>query len=588
MRYVPGLLVGVGVRFAAADVPVRLAVPVPLTGVAAAVESGTAAAVQAGAAVGSGVDAGLAAGRAVGRTGRVGVGAAAGLGCSFALAWQVPESVVWTVPLGLAAASDALAFESVVFSTTAVTGLAVSAQVVSLVVDPFAVRPDQAALMAAERHVSYSPDLIFDEPDYIPSSIIIWGGEDLTKRAAVAVAAGVSIRQYQPPERRAAAAAGWQAPEFVADGAGVDYVLGVLVPGGAPDANSKKVHVIMNIVNCQLLPSLEPLALADIKIDLDVDSHSWKLSAVALNAATAALLRPDASGRKELQVTINGHVWVFFVSKTSEARSVDGNKLSRRWAVTGYSRTQYLADPYAPKRTRSIGTTTAIQAATDELTGTGFTLLWNVSDLPDWTMPNASFSYQSLAPIQVIRKLATVAGAVVVPGMAADQIRVRPRYPVLPWYLIAAEADKTIHESQILSESHEDQPGVLYNAVFVSGESEGGALNVVRQGTAGDNPAADVSDSWITDQPCNLNRGQQELAGSGDRVMHSLELPLPETGAQPGLLLPGDVVEVVHDDSSRDYRGFVESVAISVPGRGGARVVQTVTIDQPSGWQGAA
>ncbi|MDO6805159.1 hypothetical protein Q4595_22095, partial [Wenyingzhuangia sp. 1_MG-2023] len=118
-----------------------------------------------------------------------------------------------------------------------------------------------------------------------------------------------------------------------------------------------------------------------------------------------ALLTPDATGRKELAIIINGHRWEFFIAKTAQSKTVS-DQLNKRFTVTGYSRSQYLAEPYAPARTKSIGTTTAVQAATAELTGTGFTLDWNVTDLPDWTLPNAAFSYQSLAPMAVIKRLA--------------------------------------------------------------------------------------------------------------------------------------------------------------------------------------
>lgn len=464
-------------------------------------------------------------------------------------------------------------------------GLALSSVLtaVSLAVDPYAVRPDQRALILSERFTSFDAVVSFDDGQYVPAPLISWGGEDLTKRAAVPVRSAVSALQSQAEARRGVSGFGWLAPNHQAAAAGVGYLLGVVIPGDYPAPDIRAVHIIVNSVNCFRLSDSLPLALADVQIALDLDSVSWRFSAVALNAATAAALRPGSAGRQELAVVINGHRWEFFVSKSVESRAVDGNSLSRRWQITGYSRAQYLSEPYAPRRTGSVGAITAVQAAASELSGSGFGLVWDVSALPDWVMPDASFSYQSLTPLQVIRRLSAAAGGVVRPAMAADQIEVMPRFAVLPWNLLAADMDATIHESQILSESHEDQPGVLFNAVFVSGETVGGTLNVIRAGTAGDEPADDVSDRWITDVVCNASRGAQELAAAGDRVLHTLDLPLPESVAQPGLLRPGDLVLVQHDDSSNDYRGYVRSVSVSVPGRGGARVRQTVVIDQPVG-----
>jgi len=62
-------------------------------------------------------------------------------------------------------------------------------------------------------------------------------------------------------------------------------------------------------------------------------------------------------------------------------------------------------------------------------------------------------------------------------------------------------------------------------------------------------------------------------------------LAIPEGSAEPGLLLPGQTVAVVYDDDSLSYRGYVTSVTVSIPGRGLAKVRQTVTIEQPLGWE---
>ncbi|MBM96489.1 MAG: hypothetical protein CMI09_11680 [Oceanospirillaceae bacterium] len=505
--------------------------------------------------------------------------------------------LIWAQALPIAAdhriqiqpASTPLNAEHGLTLSTSTTRLSITISATQLIVDPFQIRPDETALRAAELFVDYSSVIEFDDEAHIPGSVINWAGEDLTQRAAVPVSNQVALRQYQPDVRHRLSTISWQKTAPYLGGAIIRYPVQppAVIPGDIPTANQAETHIIMNSVQCFDLPNETPLALADITISLDIDSFSWKLSAIALNDASAALLMPNAQGRKELAIVINGHRWEFFVSKTAQSKSVSDDKLSKRFSVTGYSRTQYLADPYAPKRTRSIGTTTAVQAATDELLGTGFTLDWNTGLLPDWTMPNAAFSYQSLTPLAVIKRLSSSAGGVVVPNMATDSISVRPRFKVEPWNLLAADMDATIHESQILNEQHTDEPGVLYNQVFVSGENEGVSATIPRQYTAGDSPAPDVTDNWITAIECNTSRGKTELGQSGDRVSHSLELPVPEGATQPGLLEPGMTVAVQHTDSSRDYRAYVTAISIIVPGRSNAKVRQTVTLDQPAGWEAA-
>ena len=504
----------------------------------------------------------------------------------------VPLAVVRAVPVGQFAdvavqqAGEQLhgQHDLTIHTQTTLTATLVNAP--SLIVDPYAIRPDEQALRAAELFVDYSTVIAFDDAPFVPSSIINWAGEDLTKRAAVPVRSGLSARLYLPPERRRAFGDLWQPLTAVGGSVSAGYAVEPpeVIPGDIPAANDAGTHTIMNSVQCFDLATETPLALADITIDLDQDSVCWRLSAVALNQATADLLMPDSSGRKELAVVVNGHRFEFFVAKTSQVKTVSNDQLNRRFTVTGYSRIQYLAEPYAPARTKSIGTTTAVQAATAELEGTGFTLDWDVSLLPDWSMPNASFSYQSLSPIAVIKRLAAAAGGVVQTDPAADTVVVRPRYAVESWLLLSSDMDATIHESQVTSAQHTDAPGVLYNAVFVSGESEGVSATITRQYTAGDSPASDVTDGWITAIECNTSRGKAELSASGDRVTHTLELLLPES-SEPGLLLPCKTVAVQHDDSSRDYRAFMTAVSIKVPGRKNARISQTVTLDQPVAWE---
>lgn len=453
--------------------------------------------------------------------------------------------------------------------------------------DVYAVRPSEYDLRLGELLTSVSGVLNLSSGPYIPTSVVRIASFDLVDLPAMPLRSSAAIAVREPADNRSVVATPWGVGESLFHQPNLPYIYEPpLIPGGyIPDPNAREVHITMNAVNVVALPNNEPLAVADIKIDLDLESYSWKLSCDVLNAASIALLKPDASGNKELAVEINGHRWVFFVASWSQSKTVTDSALNRRFSISGYSRTQYLGLPYAPKRTRSIGTTTAVQAVGDELLGTGFATNWNVTDLPDWAMPNASFSYQELTALQVIKRLATAVGAVVQPAMDTDALTVRPRYLPAPWELATAEMDRTIHESQILSEGGQLETNDLINAVFVTGESEGVALTVTRAGTAGDIAGQDVVDAWLTAIEANTSRGKQEIAASGDRIISTLELAIPESTAQPGLLLPGHAVAVIYNDSALSYRAYVTAVAISVPGRGLAKVRQTVTLERPIGWE---
>jgi hypothetical protein len=455
-------------------------------------------------------------------------------------------------------------------------------------VDLYSNRDSEYDLRQKDLFTSLGAVLNFDESPYVPNSNISWGNYQLTKLPAAPLSSIAKTSAYQPPAKDTLTVLPWgdgiplqyspELPYAVDDPEPVE-------PGEVPDANKRDVYLIMNNVNVFALPNNEPLAFADISIDLDLDSYSWKLTADVLNQQSIDLIKPDAAGNKEVAVEINGHRWSFFVPAWSRSRSISANALNKRYSITGYSRAQYLGLPYAPKRTRSIGSTTAVQAATDELVGTGFSLVWDVADLPDWVMPSSVFSYQELAALPVIKKLATTVGAIVQPAMDADTITVQPRYKVAPWDLATATVDRVIHENQILSEGGVLVSNSLINHVYVSGESEGVALNVTRNGTGGDESGTDIVDAWLSAVEANTSRGKHEIAASGDRINHSLELAIPESSAQPGLLLPGMIVEVQFNDSANNYRGYVQNNSISVPGRGLSKCRQSVVIEQPVGWE---
>ncbi|MBL4796740.1 MAG: hypothetical protein JKY50_04965 [Oleispira sp.] len=458
-------------------------------------------------------------------------------------------------------------------------------------VDYYGIRASEYDLRQLDLYTNVSANIEFgdavDSGFYIPSPVIEWGNYQLEKQAAIPFTSGINAGAYQPPAKNSNSHLPWGEGIALHYSPELPYFVEpeVVVPGEVPDANKQEVYIIVNNVNVKALPGNEPLAFADIKIDLDEDSCSWKISAAVLNQQSVELVKPNESGFKEIEVSINGHVWIFFINTWQRSRSVIGNTLDKKYQVSGYSRTQYLGEPYAPKRTKSIGSTTAVQAAGEELVGTGFTLDWNVTDLPDWSMPASVFSYQELTPLQVIKRLASTVGALVLPSMVSDRLTVIPKDRIAPWELATATIDRTIHENQILTDGGTRQPRQKLNSVRVSGEHQGVDMNITRQGTAGDSPGSDVVDAWISAAEANTSRGRAEIADSGDIETYTMELAIPETASQPGLLLPGLYVAVQHKNSVNDYRAKVTAISISVPGRGLVKVRQNIVLQRPVAWE---
>jgi len=532
----------------------------------------------------------LRAGKPVERTVMVGIDAAAFVFAGgLSTGWDKLTALSLTVEGLLNQAGVVYQGNVATYISTSVTVLNAQIKAPQLFVDLYSQRPSEYDLLRGELLTDLSGVIEFDDAGYIPSGIIEWGDVKLTDRACTPITSRIVSRVYQPPAKEQTLTAPWGPGNGQAYTVELPYLTEppVIVPGDIPAGNSAKVNITVNSVDVIALPGGEQLNVGNISISCDRETFSWQITCEIRNKASLNLIKPGASGYKELAVIINGHRWEFFVPKYSASRKITEDKLDQSWRITGYSRSQYLGQPYAPKRTRSIASTTAVQAATNELFGTGFTLDWDTALLPDWSMPNSSFSYQDLTPVEVIKRLASVAGGVVLADPASNTLYVRPKYPAAAWHLLGADMDRTIYESQILGESMDSAEKPLFNSVLVSGESEGVALTVKRLGTAGDNPAPDITESWLTAIEGNTSRGTAELSASGNRQTYTLDLAIPEGSGQPGLLIPGLMVGVLHDNPANNYRAYVDAINISVPGRSNATVIQTVTLDRPAGWEAA-
>lgn len=355
-------------------------------------------------------------------------------------------------------------------------------------------------------------------------------------------------------------------------------------PNPAPDPvdppEIKTVYLIMNTLQITDVATGTPLDIQGVTIGLDIDSWAWKFSGTLYGQGSLALVAPGAGGMKDVAVTINGHSWVFSIERyTSDERFP-----TEKFTITGVSRTQYMAAPFAPTRSyTNASATTAAQAATAELQNTGFSLTWptgNDEDLPDWPIPAGALSFRDKSPAQVVAQIVTAAGGIMVPAMAADSWTVQPRYKVAPWDWETATPDVGIYIGMVRSRSAQYEPAPAFNACYVSGVSQGVAVDVQRAGSGGTAPMPDIYEDLITDSQPAISRGTAELAGAGNKVVETLSVLIPESGAAPGVLLPGMIVKVMHDDPLLDYMALVLAVSISVQKAGGAEIYQSVTLER--------
>ncbi|WP_163372664.1 hypothetical protein [Endozoicomonas acroporae] len=338
----------------------------------------------------------------------------------------------------------------------------------------------------------------------------------------------------------------------------------------------RESYLLMNIITAVVLPARTPLELHSMEISLDIDSFSWSFTGQLWGASNIALVEPDENGPKQIEVDINGWKWVFIIERYSTDRRFG----DERYTLYGSSRTQLLAAPYAPQRSKSNSANlNAKQAIIEELANTGFTAIYpdlNDYSTPDWIMPGGSFSYQNQTAMQVVAKVATTAGSVIIPGRDNDQMSIQPRYPASPWHWNTATMDKIVPASMVISLSANWRPEQAYNAVYVSGTNAGVAVNVKRTGSNGDNPAPDILEDWLTETQVNTERGRNELAKGGNQSITTIELPLTDTNTAPGLIEPGMLVEV--QDITRDWQALCLATSISASGVG--TVIQSVDLER--------
>ena len=342
----------------------------------------------------------------------------------------------------------------------------------------------------------------------------------------------------------------------------------------------KIVYLIMNTLQITDIATGTPLDIQGVSISIDIDSLSWMFSGTVYGQGTLDLVRPDESGMKDMSVTINTHEWVFSIERYTSDEKFPTSKFS----ISGVSRTQYMAAPFAPIRsyTNTIATTAA-QAANAELESTGFTLIWPTGgdgDLPDWIIPTGALSYRDKTPAQVVAQIVTAAGGVMIPSMDADSWTIQPRYKSSPWQWDSVVPDTAIYIGMVRSRSARYEPAPAYDSCFVSGVSQGVSVDVQRTGSGGLNPMPDILDDLITATAPAISRGRNELSASGNKVVETLSVLIPEQGAAPGILIPGKIIKVTHDDSAKDYVALVIANSISVQKAGGAEIYQSVTLER--------
>lgn len=140
-------------------------------------------------------------------------------------------------------------------------------------------------------------------------------------------------------------------------------------------------------------------------------------------------------------------------------------------------------------------------------------------------IPAEAWGWDNKTAMEVVAELAAAQGAVVVPDRDTDELHIKHRYKLVgPWAYDDQPiefVDAIIQDTMTISYSSQWEPQPEYNAVFVSGVTDGVACEVIRQGTRWrPSPPPDIFDDLNVEAYQCRERGMAAIAArreSGDR-----------------------------------------------------------------------
>ncbi len=316
-----------------------------------------------------------------------------------------------------------------------------------------------------------------------------------------------------------------------------------------------RVYMTVHTIDAVLLPGMERLPLKGITVSSDDDGFGWNLTASGPADPLLDMLSPVNGEPKQVKVSIDGIDFVFAVEQPERSRRF----LEHAVQVRGSSVTALLGAPHVAESAWSTSVTmTAQQIILQALQFTGVDLDWRIDD---WLVPTAAWSHQG-TPLSVAQRVAEAAGAVLRSHRTLPTLQVAPRFPRVPWEWGAATPNVVMPGQIITTDSLQSTAGVEFNAVYVSGSVQGAIVgHVVRTGTIGDVLAPEVSDRLVTDVVSARQRGISVLSAAALKRRQTMTVPLLTGGTNPGLILPGYLIQV--QEPGETWRGLVRGITVT-------------------------
>ncbi len=322
---------------------------------------------------------------------------------------------------------------------------------------------------------------------------------------------------------------------------------------------AQRSYIVINSIEIRRADDLsgDPLPSETFQMALNRSNWTWSFSA-AFHASARDAVTPDPDGPPvELEVLVNGQPFRMLATRAGRTRRFPEHLVT----ATGMGKAGILDGKYVPVQTFSQAQgRTAHQLMTEALTINGVDFGWSVDfQLQDWFVPGGVWMHQGTYK-SALAEIAGAVGGYLQPHDTDTKLLILPSWPERSWLWddVAPDIDLPEGVAEVDETEIEDRPD--YNRIIVSGQAQGIAADLTREGTPGTvllEPM--IVHPLITDIVAARQRAIAELSEAGRMLTHKMTLPvLPWTG----VIKPGRILRY-YDDAGVRRKGIVRGTTVS-------------------------
>lgn len=322
---------------------------------------------------------------------------------------------------------------------------------------------------------------------------------------------------------------------------------------------AQRSYIVINSIEIRRADDLsgDPLPSETFQMALNRSNWTWSFSA-AFHASARDAVTPDPDGPPvELEVRVNGQPFRMLSTRAGRTRRFPEHLVT----ATGMGKSGILDGKYVPVQTFSQAQgRTAHQLMTEVLTINGVDIGWSVDfQLQDWFVPGGVWMHQGTYK-SALAEIAGAVGGYLQPHDTDNTLHILPSWPERSWLWddVAPDIDLPEGVAEVDETEIEDRPD--YNRIIVTGQAQGIAADLTREGTPGTvllEPM--IVHPLITDIVAARQRAIAELSEAGRMLTHKMTLPvLPWTG----VIKPGRILRY-YDDAGVRRKGIVRGTTVS-------------------------